>query len=67
MAGEKHLLQLNKLEEIWDEAYENGKIYKKRTKCYNDKGLIHKFLYPGMNVLLFNYHLKLFSGNLKSK
>ncbi|WP_375697401.1 DDE-type integrase/transposase/recombinase, partial [Bartonella sp. AC329YNZD] len=31
-AGEERLLQLNELEEIRDEAYENAKIYKERTK-----------------------------------
>ncbi|XP_031283996.1 uncharacterized protein LOC116142729 [Pistacia vera] len=65
--GEKHLLQLNELEEIWDEAYENAKIYKERTKRYHDKGLIRKSLYLGMKVLLFDSRFKLFLGKLKSK
>ena len=26
-AGEKRLLQLNELEELWTEAYENAKLY----------------------------------------
>ncbi|KAM3003932.1 hypothetical protein FF2_034230 [Malus domestica] len=30
-------LQLNELEEIWDEAYENARIYKEKTKALHDK------------------------------
>ena len=32
MAGEKHMLQLSELEEFHNEAYENSKIYKEKTK-----------------------------------
>ena len=32
MAGEKRMLQLNELEEFHNEAYENVKIYKEKTK-----------------------------------
>ena len=31
-AGEKRLLQLNELEEMRNDSYENVKIYKKKTK-----------------------------------
>ena len=51
---EKRLLQLNDLEEIRDEAYENAKIYKERTKRYHDKGILRKSLHLGMKGLLFN-------------
>ena len=33
MAGEKHMLQLSELEEFSNEAYENAKIYKEKTKA----------------------------------
>ena len=33
MACEKRILQLNKLEEFRNEAYENAKIYKEKTKA----------------------------------
>ncbi|KAK6146385.1 hypothetical protein DH2020_020254 [Rehmannia glutinosa] len=35
-AGEKRLLHLNKMEEFRDEAYENSRIYKERTKRWHD-------------------------------
>ena len=33
MAGEKRMLQLSELEEFRNEAYENEKIYKEKTKA----------------------------------
>ncbi|CAM8940827.1 unnamed protein product [Rhodiola kirilowii] len=35
-AGEKRLLQLNELDEIRLDSYENARIYKERTKKWND-------------------------------
>ncbi|KAK6161388.1 hypothetical protein DH2020_004769 [Rehmannia glutinosa] len=35
-AGEKRLLHLNEIEEFRDEAYENSRIYKERTKRWHD-------------------------------
>ena len=32
VAGEKRLLQLNEMDEFWNDAYENAKIYKKTDK-----------------------------------
>ncbi|XP_030483208.2 uncharacterized protein LOC115699805 [Cannabis sativa] len=66
-AGEKRLLQLNELEEFRNEAYENAKIYKERTKSWHDQGLVRKEFQPGQQVLLFNSRLKLFPGKLKSR
>ncbi|XP_060965111.1 uncharacterized protein LOC133034108 [Cannabis sativa] len=66
-AGEKRLLQLNELEEFRNEAYENAKIYKERTKKWHDQSLVRKEFQPGQQVLLFNSRLKLFPGKLKSR
>ena len=33
VAGEKRILQLNELEEFRNEAYENARIYKEKTKA----------------------------------
>ncbi|KAM6594199.1 uncharacterized protein LOC133036159 [Cannabis sativa] len=66
-AGEKRLLQLNELDEFRNEAYENAKIYKERTKKWHDQGLIRKEFQPWQQVLLFNSRLKLFPGKLKSR
>ncbi|XP_030508906.2 uncharacterized protein LOC115723554 [Cannabis sativa] len=65
--GEKRLLQLNELEEFRNEAYENAKIYKERTKKCDDQSLVRKEFQRGKQVLLFNSRLKLFPGKLKSR
>ncbi|XP_062077409.1 uncharacterized protein LOC133782179 [Humulus lupulus] len=62
--GEKRLLQLNELEEFRNEAYENAKIYKERTKKWHDHNLVKKGF---QQVLLFNSRLKLFLGKFKSR
>ncbi|CAL9024839.1 unnamed protein product, partial [Prunus brigantina] len=41
-AGEKRRLQLNELEELRHEAYENAKLYKEKTKQYHDKKILRK-------------------------
>ncbi|CAL9007234.1 unnamed protein product, partial [Prunus brigantina] len=41
-AGDKRKLQLNELEELRYDAYENAKLYKERTKAYHDKQLVRK-------------------------
>ncbi|KAJ9546931.1 hypothetical protein OSB04_019474 [Centaurea solstitialis] len=66
-AGERRFLQLNELEEIRQDAFENAAIYKERTKNFHDKRLHQKVITPGMQVLLFNTRLRLFPGKLKSK
>ena len=35
--SDKRKLQLNELEELWCDAYENAKLYKERSKAYHDK------------------------------
>ncbi|CAN6570922.1 unnamed protein product [Malus baccata var. baccata] len=60
-------LQLNELEELRNEAYENAKIYKERTKLYHDKAILRKEFHQGMKVLLYDSRLRLFPGKLKSR
>ncbi|KAL4309903.1 hypothetical protein GQ457_01G022170 [Hibiscus cannabinus] len=36
-AGQKRLLDINELEEIWHATYDNAKIYKEKTKKWHDK------------------------------
>ena len=67
MAGEKRMLQLSELEEFRNEAYENAKICKDKTKAWHDKHITRKEFELGQRVLLFNSRLKLFPGKLKSK
>ncbi|CAN6583444.1 unnamed protein product [Malus baccata var. baccata] len=60
-------LQLNELEEIRNEAYENALIYKEKSKSVHDKMIRGKMFVVGHKVLLFNSHIRLFSGKLRSK
>ena len=67
LAGEKRLLQLSELDEFRNEAYENARIYKEKTKAWHDKHITRKEFTAGKQVLLFNSRLKLFPGKLKSR
>ena len=67
LAGEKRLLQLNELDEFRNEAYENARIYKEKTKAWNDKHIMRREFVPIQQVLLFNSQLQLFPGKLKSE
>ena len=60
-------MQLNELEGIRLDAYENAKLYKKRTKFFHDKHIIRKSFTVGQKVLLYNSWLHLFPGKLKSR
>ena len=66
-AGERRLLQLNELEEFRNEAYENAKMYKERTKRWHDKHIFRREFEIGQKVLLYNSRLKLFPGKLRSR
>ena len=65
--GEERLLQLHEIEEFRNEAYENAKIYKEKTKAWHDKNIVRKEFELGQEVFLFNSWLKLFLGKLKSR
>ncbi|XP_062086048.1 uncharacterized protein LOC133792146 [Humulus lupulus] len=67
MAGQNRLMELNELEEFQNEAYENARIYKEKSKAFHDKRILGKDFQPGDKVLLFNSRLKLFPGKLKSR
>ena len=67
MEKEERLLQLNELEELRNEAYDNARIYKDKTKKWHDQRILRKEFRAGDQVLLFNSRLKLFPGKLKSK
>ena len=67
IAREKRLLQLEELEEIRQDAYENARIYKEKTKKWHDRMMSEKNFEPGQHVLLFNSRLKIFPGKLKSR
>nr|GEW88309.1 protein NYNRIN-like [Tanacetum cinerariifolium] len=66
-AGDHRKLQLNKLSELRDQAYENSLIYKERTKKLHDAKIKNRIFNVEDQVLLFNSRLKIFSGKLKSR
>ncbi|KAM1729043.1 hypothetical protein ACFX12_019483 [Malus domestica] len=66
-AGLHRKLQLNELKEIRNKAYENAHIYKEKTKAVNNKMIRSKTFSVQQKVLLFNSHLRLFPGKLRSK
>ncbi|KAM1252488.1 hypothetical protein ACFX13_041324 [Malus domestica] len=65
--GNHRKLQLNELEEIRYEDYENAHIYKEKTKAAHDKMIRGKTFSIGHKVLLYNSQLRLFPGKLHSK
>ncbi|GJT17597.1 reverse transcriptase domain-containing protein [Tanacetum coccineum] len=65
--GDHWKLQLNELNELRDQAYENSLIYKERTKKLHDSKIKNRIFNVGDQVLLFNSRLKIFSGKLKTR
>ncbi|CAN6679372.1 unnamed protein product [Malus baccata var. baccata] len=65
-AGLHRKLQLCELDEIRNEAYENARIYKEKTKAFHDKMIRAKTFSIGQKVLLFNSRLRLFPVQIKS-
>ena len=66
-AKEERLLQMNELERLRNEAYDNARIYKDKTKKWHDKKILRKEFKVAEQVLLYNSKLKLFLGKLKSR
>ncbi|GJY32260.1 reverse transcriptase domain-containing protein [Tanacetum coccineum] len=66
-AGDHRKLQLNELNELRGQAYENSLIYKEKTNKLHDSKIKNRILNVSDRVLLFNSHLKIFSGKLKTR
>ncbi|GJV69381.1 reverse transcriptase domain-containing protein [Tanacetum coccineum] len=66
-AGDHRKVQLNELNELCDQAYENSLIYKEKTKRIHDSKIKNRVFNVGDQVLLFNSRLKIFSGKLKTR
>nr|GEW37969.1 reverse transcriptase domain-containing protein [Tanacetum cinerariifolium] len=60
-AGDRRKVQMNELNELRDQAYENSLIYKKKTKRIHDSKIKNCVFNVGDRVLLFNSRLKIFS------
>ncbi|GKC58206.1 hypothetical protein Tco_1085804 [Tanacetum coccineum] len=65
--GKHRYLQLKKLAELRNEAYEHSRAYKERTKRWHDAKIIDKEFHEGEEVLIFNSRLKIFPGKLKTR
>nr|GEX40978.1 reverse transcriptase domain-containing protein [Tanacetum cinerariifolium] len=59
-AGDHRKLQLNKLSELRDQAYENSLIYKERRKKLHDAKIKNRIFNVGDQMFLFNSRLKIF-------
>ncbi|CAN6546992.1 unnamed protein product [Malus baccata var. baccata] len=67
VAGQHRKLQLNELDEIWNDAYESSRIYKEKSKAFHNKMISRKSFAIGQKVLLFSSRLQLFLGKLCSR
>nr|GEV43701.1 reverse transcriptase domain-containing protein [Tanacetum cinerariifolium] len=65
-ASDQRKVQLNELNELRDQAYENSLIYKEKTKRLHDSKIKDCVFNIGDRVLLFNSSLKIFSSKLKT-
>ncbi|KAL7597626.1 uncharacterized protein LOC111878338 [Lactuca sativa] len=65
-AGKKRRLDIQELEEIWNDAYENEAIYKEKTKAFHDKMMSPKVFITGQKVLLYHSRFKINSSKLWS-
>ncbi|XP_027095922.1 uncharacterized protein [Coffea arabica] len=65
-AGAHRKLNLQELEEIRNEAYENALIYKERSRAFHDQQISKKTFVVGQEVLLYQSRLKLFPVEIQS-
>ncbi|GJW88925.1 reverse transcriptase domain-containing protein [Tanacetum coccineum] len=66
-AGDHRKVQMNELNELRDQAYDNYLIYKEKTKKIHDSKIKNRVFNVGDRVLFFNSRLKIFSGKLKTR
>nr|GEZ29043.1 reverse transcriptase domain-containing protein [Tanacetum cinerariifolium] len=65
--GDHRKIQINELNELRDQAYENSLIYKEKTKRILDSKIKNRDFNIGDRDLLYNSRLKIFSSKLKSR
>nr|XP_027090190.1 uncharacterized protein LOC113711211 [Coffea arabica] len=65
-AGARRKLDLQELEEIRNEAYENAVIYKEKNKIFHDQQISRRTFECGQKVLLYHSKLKLFPIEIQS-
>nr|GEY63497.1 reverse transcriptase domain-containing protein [Tanacetum cinerariifolium] len=67
VASDHMKVQINELNELRDQAYENSLIYKEKTKRVHDSKIKNRVFPIGDRLLFVNSRLKIFSGKLKSR
>ncbi|XP_023753321.1 uncharacterized protein LOC111901669 [Lactuca sativa] len=65
-SGKKRKLDIQELEEIRNEAYENEVLYKEKTKSFHEMMITRKVFHKGQKVLLYHSRFKLIPGKLRS-
>ncbi|XP_028785022.1 uncharacterized protein LOC114740936 [Neltuma alba] len=60
-------MQLQELEEMRPESYDNARIYKHKLKIIHDKQILRKQFHEGDKVLKFKAQLKLMLGKFVTK
>ncbi|XP_057758907.1 uncharacterized protein LOC130979471 [Arachis stenosperma] len=66
-AGVAQKLQLEELECLRMDAYENAWIYQEKTKAFHDHHIRKKDFQEGDKVLLYNLRLRFMLGKLRSR
>ncbi|GJW93235.1 reverse transcriptase domain-containing protein [Tanacetum coccineum] len=66
-AGDHRKLQLNELNELRDQAYENSLIYKERTKKLHDSKIKNRIFNVGDEYLLFSLSSKISRESFKTR
>ena len=66
-AGIQRKLQLNEIEELRRDTYDNAKIGKERAKIFHDKTDLRNEFKLGKKVLVYDTRLHLFPEKLKSR
>ncbi|RDX86068.1 hypothetical protein CR513_32645, partial [Mucuna pruriens] len=66
-ADKERKLQLQELEKLRLEVYENSRIYKQNLKQFHDSQILRKEFRVGQKVLWFNSRLKLIAVELKDE
>ncbi|XP_012477485.1 uncharacterized protein LOC105793101 [Gossypium raimondii] len=66
-AGRSRKLDIQELEEIRNDTYENARVYKEKTKAFHDKLINRKQFSIGQKVLLYDSTLKTFAVEIQSE
>ncbi|XP_049357506.1 uncharacterized protein LOC125822166 [Solanum verrucosum] len=66
IASKERIKQRNELDEFRFKAYESSPLYKEKMKKWHDAKILRRKFRVGYWVLLYNSHLQLFLGKIKS-